>query len=205
MILSKNGLTTYSFKTKREGSEYEYDAVVPWGNYLFVFECKNRALPNANPIQEHYFDLETSDNLKQLNRLVDAFERFTDILRDNLPACDVEKIVVPILLNCLTYSFPGKLGSVYFYDFSALSRFFKNGQIVGHRMRIGNGTSEVARGPRLWRGESPTAEDLIAQLETPIQFQVVRDSLSVDESGFPLPPETWVFSEDFQRIPIKSI
>jgi hypothetical protein len=195
------GLPSYSFKVNRDGSEYEYDAVVPWGDYLFVFECKNRSLPNGNPVQEHYFDLENRDNIKQLHRLMEALVKYPDILVEKLPVNAAKKTLVPILLNCLPYAIPGKVAGVYFYDYSALSRFFKNGQISGQSMKLGLGATQVMRGPRIWSDERPTAEDFIAQLEEPIQFKVVRDALVINESGFQLPFDGWVFSNDFQRVP----
>ena len=196
-------LPVYAFKAKRDGEEYEYDAVVPWDDYLFVFECKNRSLPNGNPIQEHYFDLENIDNIKQLNRLMAALVKHPDILGDNLPTNVAEKTFVPILLNCLPYALPGSVEGVHFYDYSALSRFFMNGQISGRTMKLGQGTNEIMKGPRIWFGDNPTAEDFISQLNEPIQFKVVSDALVVNGDGFPLAPDCWVFSEDFQRMPGK--
>lgn len=199
-IFETAGLKTYAFKATREGAEYEYDVVLPWGEYLFVFECKNRSLPNGNPVQMHFFDLETASNVRQVKRLMKALDDYPDILETNLPADAVNKKRVPAVLNCLPYSVPGGFDGVYFYDYSAMSRFFKNGQISVRSVKKGQGTKEVMRSMRLWKGGAPTPEDLLAQLEEPLQFKAVRDTLRVDAKGFPLPPECWVLSSGFQRI-----
>ncbi|GAB3630138.1 hypothetical protein PTE30175_04804 [Pandoraea terrae] len=64
-MLAAVGLNAYAIKKSRNGAEY--DVVLPWGDYLFVLECKNRSSPHGNPIQMHYFDLETRSNSLQLN------------------------------------------------------------------------------------------------------------------------------------------
>ena len=40
----KSDLEVFAFSFKRNDQEFEYDAVVPWDGYIFVFECKNRRL-----------------------------------------------------------------------------------------------------------------------------------------------------------------
>ena len=42
----------------RDGEEYEFDAIVPWGDYVFLFECKNGTLSGNNIVPAYYFALE---------------------------------------------------------------------------------------------------------------------------------------------------
>ncbi|VTU32054.1 hypothetical protein RA8CHR_04481 [Variovorax sp. RA8] len=193
------GIPTFSFKANRNGEEFEYDVVVPWGQYLFIFECKNRSLPNNNPFQMHYFDVANRSNVRQVKRLMKALEEYPDILRDNLPADAVYMKRIPVLLNCLPYSVPGGIDGVFFYDYSALSRFFKSGQVFARSVSLGKGSTEVLAGPRLWSGDVPTAEDLIEQLREPLQVKAILDSMEFVESGFPLPPDWAALSSDFRR------
>lgn len=199
------GIKAYSFKAKRGSEEYDFDAVVPWGDYLFVVECKNRSLPFGSSIQMRYFDLETEDNLAQVHRLMKGLEQHPDILAANLPPNAAEKIRVPVIVNCFPYSIPGKLDGVYQYDYSALSRFFESGEIKLRSGVRGKKIEEYSIGMRLWAGDKPTPVDLLAQLEQSNQFKTVVDTLTLDDRGFPLPPEWWVYGVGFIRKPVAGL
>jgi len=199
------GIKSYSFKAKRGDEEYEFDAVVPWGDYLFVIECKNRSLPFGNPTLMRYFDLETQENLAQVHRLMKGLDEYPDILAANLPADAAQKSVVPILLNCFPYSAPGKVEGVYLYDYSALARFFESGEIKLRSAARGKKVEEYSVGIRLWTGDRPTPEDLLAQLEQPTQFKMMTDSLAREGLGFPLPPDWWVYGVGFIRKPVAGL
>jgi hypothetical protein len=195
----KAGIKTYAFKAKRCNEEYEYDAVVPWGDYLFIIECKNRSLPFGTPVQMRYFDLQTQDNIKQVHRLMKGLDEHPDILETNLPADAVAKIRVPVIVNCFPYSAPGRLDDVYQYDYSALSRFFESGEIKMKAAAPGKKVEEYGTGIRFWAGENPTPEDLLKQMEEPLQFKTVLDSLERDSRGFQLLPDWWVYGVSFIR------
>lgn len=198
-IFEKADIKTYAFKAKRDGEEYEYDAVVPWGDYLFVIECKNRSLPFGSPIQMRYFDLQTQENISQVHRLMKGLEEHPDILEINLPPGAATKTKVPVVVNCFPYSTPGRLDNVYFYDFSALSRFFESGEIKLKAAAPGNEIEEYSTGIRLWAAEKPSPDDLIAQLDKPAQFVGVMASLSRDRRGFQLATDAWVFGASLIR------
>lgn len=193
------GIKSYAFRAKRGDEEYEYDAVVPWGDYLFVIECKNRSLPFGSPIQMRYFDLQTQDNIRQVHRLMKGLEEHPDILENNLPPGAAAKTKVPVVVNCFPYSTPGPLDGVYLYDYSALSRFFESGEIKMKAAAQGKKIEEYSTGIRLWAAERPSPDDLIAQMDEPLQFTTVMASLERDRRGFPLPPDTWVFDVNFIR------
>ncbi|MFA6310005.1 MAG: hypothetical protein WC681_00920, partial [Sterolibacterium sp.] len=193
------GIKTYAFKAKRDNEEYEYDAVVPWGNYLFVIECKNRSLPFGSSIQMRYFDLQTQGNINQVRRLMKGLEEHPDILANNLPPDATTKTRVPVIVNCFPYSAPGQPDGVYQYDYSALSRFFESGEIKMKAAASGKKLEEYGTGIRLWAGAKPTPEDLIGQMGEPLQFKTVMDSLERDPRGFPLPPDCWVYGVSFIR------
>lgn len=195
----KADIKTYAFKAKRGKEEYQYDALVPWGDYLFVIECKNRLLPFGNPVQMHYFDLETQENIKQVHRLMRGLDEHPDILTSNLPAGTETKIRVPVIINCFPFSFPGQRDGVYLYDSSALSRFFESGEIKMKSIAPGKGVQEQGTGIRLWVKDVPQPEDLIAQLEMPTQIENAMQSLERDSRGFPLLPDWWVFGVSFIR------
>jgi hypothetical protein len=193
------GVKAYAFKARRNGEEYEYDAVVPWGDTLFVLECKNMSLPFGSKVQMHYFDLSTASHIKQLKRLEGALRDYPDIIGDNLPPEAATMKIVPVLLNCFPYSAPGLSDGVYLYDYSALARFFTSAEIMVKSASTGKGVVEFPTGVRLWAGDSPTANDLIEQLELSHQFKTVADSLMEDRRDFPLLPDWYVFGKSLSR------
>lgn len=199
------GIKTYAFTVKRDGQEYDYDVVVPWDGYLFVFECKNRVIPFGNPEQLHYFDLGIQESLGQLSRLVEGLKRYPDIISSSLPEDAASKTVVPVLLNCYPFSIPGPTRGGFLYDYSALSRFFLNGEIE-LKAALAQGDIEAhPTGIRLWAGDTPTAEDLVKQLRHPCQFRSMAESLELDRVGFPLPPDWWVLGKMFSRSESKTL
>jgi hypothetical protein len=106
---------------------------------------------------------------------------------------------VPILLNCFPFSAPGKIDGIYLYDYSALSRFFESGEIKLKSASLSGDVTEIGTGIRLWAGDEPAPQDLVAQLEMPSQIENVLGSLKRDQRGFPLPPDYWVFGVSFLR------
>ncbi|MBI2768364.1 MAG: hypothetical protein HYX47_01970 [Burkholderiales bacterium] len=203
-VWKEAGIKSYAFKAKRGDNEYEFDAVVPWGDYLFMIECKNRSLPFGDPFRMRYFDQETQENLAQVRRLIDGLAQHPDILAEHLPADAQNKTVVPMILNCFPFCAPGKQQGIYLYDYSAFARFFENGEIKLRSMEQGK-IEEYSIGMRLWATDKPTPQDLLAQLEMPNQYKMVLDSLSLDERGFPLYPDWWVFAVNFVRKPIAGL
>ena len=54
-VFRRNNIEVFAFKATRNGQQFEYDAVVAWGDYIFIFECKNRTLSGNDPAQTYYF------------------------------------------------------------------------------------------------------------------------------------------------------
>lgn len=200
--LKEAGLSPYAFTANKGNDEYQYDAVLPWGDYLFVFECKNRALPFGSPIQDHYFNLVTKDNLKQIKRLMKGFDECPDIFAKHLPPGCATKTRVPVVLNCFPYAELGARDGVYFYDFAALSRFFSSGEINVTTASKDARTPIEGTGWRIWKGDIARPEDLLKQLKEPLQVKVVEESLMPDLEGFPLGPDVWFFGKDIFRGPM---
>lgn len=175
-FLNKNGLGAKSFKANREGNEYQYDAVFVWGDYIFLFECKNHALSHNHPIQAYYFGLELQSNAKQVIRLTTALNSYPDILKEQLGVDVTQKKIIPCVINALTYTRPGKHHGVYFTDASMLKRFFQERYfhlktpyqidkdvIILHRTAMHS----------LWSSDTPSPDDLLQQLEDPFQLRLI--------------------------------
>ena len=176
-LLEANGVAVKSFKFKLKGAEYQYDAVALWGDYLFVFECKNRSLPGDRPIAAYHFELEARSSIKQIKRLCDALVSSSDALEERFGRGAAAKTIVPIVLHNLPYARFGPTEGVFFYDYSALSRFFKEGRLhVNAVHNAGDGAKLLNKIPtaRIWVGEKPAPADLMAELNAPVQLRILK-------------------------------
>src|SRR5690606_19802114 len=107
------------------GEEYEFDVIVEWGDYLFVFECKNRSLSSYNPIAAYYFALEIDSAVKQTNRLVRGLLDSPALVLDRTGIDISNKKIVPCVLNSLPYALSGEHDGVFVADASGIKRYFK--------------------------------------------------------------------------------
>ena len=180
------GMPVFGFRIHRGGEEYEYDAVVPWDGYLFVFECKNRSLSGNDPAQAYYFDLEVASQARQVRRLANALVAHPDIIEQEIGAKYPGLKIIPCVLHSLPYSRVDDIDGVYFTDWSALTRFFDQPYFriqVPHR--VGNATllhRTAIR--RFWKGETPTVDDFLNQLRKPFQLELSMKHLDVASVQF---------------------
>lgn len=175
-FLQRQNLEAKAFKVTKDGEEYEYDVVLNWGDYVFVFECKNHSLSNHNPIQAYYFDLGIKEYIKQVKRLADALRRHPDILSDQFGVDVSQKTIVPCVLNALPYSLSDATDGVYVTDSSALKRFFehryfnvKTSYQIHEKLKILHRTAMYS----LWSSETPSPKDLLRQLKSPFQVKLI--------------------------------
>ena len=172
-------LKVFAFRVRRDGEEFEYDALVPWGEYLFLFECKNRSLSANDPTRAYYFDLEVKSQVKQVRRLADFLNTCSDVIKQKMRSQYVGMRIVPCILHPMPYSRIGDVDGVYFTDASALRRFFEQRYLnvrVPHR--IGSETL-LHRIPvrSFWKGDMPTAEDFLEILRSPFQLDLLMKHL----------------------------
>jgi Nuclease-related domain len=138
-VFRRNNIEVFAFKATRNGQEYEYDAVVVWGDYIFVFECKNRTLSGNDPAQTYYFDLEVYGQARQAARLANALAQYPDIVEKEIGVRHVGKKVIPCVLHSLPYSRLDPIDGVYFTDASTLTRFLQQ-EYFRVKCRTGSGT-----------------------------------------------------------------
>jgi len=174
--LKKRGLQAETITVRREGEEYNYDVVLAWGDYIFLFECKNHSLSNYNAVQAYRCVQEIRSNIKQIKRLADALRRHPDILREGMGVDQEGKTIIPCVLNALPYALPGAVDGVHVFDASALKRFFED-----RHFRIKTGY-EIAENIKFihrvamhsaWAGDKPAPEDLVRQLQVPFQIRLM--------------------------------
>jgi len=197
-VFRKQNMETFTFRVQRDKEEFEYDAIVPWDGYLFLFECKNRSLSGNDPAGTYYFDLEVASQAKQVRRLADALKKYPDIIEQKLGAKYLGMRIIPCIVHSLPYSRIGAIDGVYFIDSSMLKRFFEQPYLrmkVLHR--IGN-TNLLHRTMvrKLWHGDFPTVRDFLQQMKKPIQLELAKKHLNVKSRQFPISEKAQVLTHE---------
>ncbi|EHR00986.1 hypothetical protein [Bradyrhizobium sp. WSM471] len=159
-FIAGQGLAAKAFRLKIAGEEFEYDLVVPWNEYLFVFECKNRTLSAHNPAAAYYFALEMNSAVNQVTRLATALHDHADAVRDVSGIDAKNMIIVPCILSSLPYAAADARNNVHMTDVSLLKRFFSNSREPATTKRRSSATS-------LWLGDKPTPADFLSYLQAP--------------------------------------
>lgn len=159
------------FTKTRSNEEYDYDALMVWGNFCFLFECKNHTLSN-NVIQLAYnARKESVSHARQVQRLVDGLLKHPDMLDDDLPEAR-GKLLVPCVVNNLQYTLPDGINGVFFTDSSMIKRFLEHPTIGEVAFSAGRGPVRRADREiiRLWADDTPTPLEFLRQLRCPVQF-----------------------------------
>jgi len=178
------------FKTKRDGEEYDYDALLVWGDFCFLLECKNRSLSGGILQQVYRSDVESRRHAHQVHRLTHGLMAHPDMLDAHFPPAR-GKLLVPCVISALPYSVPGGVEGVLFGDYSMLTRFFASPVMGQVGLRPGEPAQRQPDGEifRQWEGDKPTPLDLLRQLICSFQFVLMQRHTGLR------PIVTGVFSE----------
>jgi len=196
-LFRSRGLPVYSFEVRRGGQTYEFDAIVPWGSYLFVFECKNRSLSGTNPIASYNLLRASAANVDQVRRLVDALHTYPDILEQLIQEDCASLQIVPVVVNSMPFSLPGDLGGVHFSDAGAISRFFEERYVHVSRLHP-LGEAKILHRVAiedLWSADEPDAEAFIRHLKDPLPVRVMRAHMRVEPFGIQIGPALYTSTE----------
>lgn len=167
-VMEQAGLKPRYIKEKRNGKEYEFDVVVLWDNVLFVFECKNRAIPKSPILSRNMMD-DYVGHAEQLHRLCDALKIYPDIVNKYFGKdCYIEKIV-PCIVNGMPFSLDCDFEGVFVSDMVSISRFFDSGEVVFLSTDDSPHGSEAVFS--IWGSDAPSVNDFLYYLSQP--FQVV--------------------------------
>jgi hypothetical protein len=204
-FFDKQNLVAKRVKTSIDREEYEFDAVMTWGDYIFIFECKNRSLSNNQPICSYYFNLEMVSSAKQVLRLANCIktnpERFNNLLNTDVTS----KTIIPCVLNALPFSIPGNENNVYFLDASGLKRFFQERYvnfISPHLLEKDRKFIHRSAVHSLWSGDEPSPEDFIRHLEDPFQFNLMMSHTQIYPKVFHIDQFSLIVTEEFIQTPI---
>ena len=204
-FFEKKKLLANSLKFSVDGEEYEYDVILSWGDYIFVFECKNHSLSNNNPIKAYYFEMERRSNAKQVKRLAKGLQLYPDRVKELLGLDVTTKRIIPCVLNSLPFSLPGKIEGVYFTDASTLKRFFQERYFhIKSPHRISDNIQVLHRTAThsLWTGDEPCPEDLIRQFENPFQLKLMLAHVQTISRPFGIGTHDFVAAGEFFRTEI---
>ncbi len=203
-VFRRNNVEVFAFKATRDGQQFEYDAVVVWGNYIFVFECKNRTLSGNDPAQAYYFDLEVHGQAKQAARLANALAQYPDIVEKEIGVQHVGKKVIPCVLHSLPYSRLDPIDGVYFTDASTLTRFLQQEYFrVKVRHQIGKATLLHRTAlKKFWKGDKPTADDLMRELTKPFPLELSMEHLELTGFEFAVSSSEEVKTIELTRTPM---
>lgn len=201
-FFKKIGHSATSIKFHENNQEYEYDVILPWGDYVFMFECKNHSLSNNNPIKAYYLEKERRSNVKQVNRLLEGLQRYPYRVNELLGLDITKKKIIACVLNSLPFSLPGKKNGVYFTDASAMKRFFqeryfhiKTPHQINDKARVLHRTAVHS----LWSENEPSPEDFIKHLEDPFQLQLMRHHIQIISRPFGIGNYDLVAAGEFFR------
>lgn len=178
-FFADQGLETFTIKTTRERQSYEIDVLLTWGDYLFVFECKNRGPSNLKPRLAYNQARDRREFRDQIKRQIDGLLRYPDMLTSISGIDPREKTIVPVVLYSLPVADDGD-DSVCFYDWSALTRFFKSRYVSLKQFDVSAGEPSVLREIPLldlWGGDAPTPERFAHEVRLPFQTRLMLTRL----------------------------
>jgi hypothetical protein len=181
---------TLTFRVKRE--TYEYDGLVEWGDYLFVLECKSRALPRDDARLECQFLDEAAGDFHQMRRLLSGLKQNPERLQQLFGPDILKKTIVPCILHALPFVQEPSEEGIYVADAAMIERFFESRYF---RVLVPHTVGETTLLHRVnfasqWSGDSPTAEDFVALLKSTPQLAVVLPSTSFKPVWFHMDENT---------------
>jgi hypothetical protein len=202
-LFRKNNLPCFSFEHQNGDEKYEFDAIVPWGDYIFLFECKNHGLSGYHPIRAYHFALGLASDMDQARRQAEELRTNPKLSADRLGEEWVGKKVIAVVLNCLPYSIPeDDDADVLVSDFSVVRRFFDERYFCANQRHSIAGQPAILHRTAVasqWSGERPTPEDFLAVLKSPLQFKIAQAHTTVNRSSYPVAEDTLVLSHEYLR------
>ncbi|MDU3504712.1 MAG: hypothetical protein E7F53_04090 [Morganella morganii] len=185
-ILNKHQLVNSHFKFKRGLEQYEYDAVFLLDDKAFVLECKNTTLSGGSLTRAFQKKKFIAEAAAQVKRLVSGLVSNPEVFKEQFGKNIDDYELVPVIMNNLPFSIPGKIDGVYVTDSSAFSRLIKSKYIdigiISHSdtYQISNQKHVLS----MWEGDILTANDIINHFENPVQIRDFLESKVIKKYPF---------------------
>lgn len=189
-LFSESGFQPKKIKEKRKEEEYEFDVSVKWEDFLFVFECKNRAVPRSPVLSRNMMD-DYKEHIGQLARLCAGLKKHPDILEKHFGRNHRIKKIVPCIVNGVPLSLDKRLDGVFVTDVSAISRFFNGSEIM---LNLPSGERCVYS---QWVSSNPTVEDFLFLLNNPFNVKMKMANFSTYYELVPINDGVFVRSADY--------
>lgn len=199
-LMKSQGLRAVSVKEKINKEEYDYDLLVRWDPYVFLFECKSRSLSSGNCVRSFRFLEEVHSQVKQVERLIGGIKANPDLLDRHLGAGASDLLLIPCVLNALPFSI-GEFEGVFFTDASSLSRLFKSAAFETVVL-LPNEEALTFPTYRIWAGDKVTPEDLLRQIQNPPQLRMKLAEGREKECWAPLAPGVIAGTRRIVRYPL---
>lgn len=179
-------------KFEIDDDEYQYDALVLIDDTLLLIECKNNLLSSNNVVRAFRYSESINKHVEQIKRLERGLRERPDVVESLFRRKLDDLTLVPVMLNCMTYS-RGPVEGVYISDWSALSKFFTESTIS--RFGLQNG-EKVNKQPihTLWLGKRPTEKELLDYLAMPIQLKLMGKHLRCNYFDHPMSENSVFFA-----------
>lgn len=180
------GLQTYAFSDRRGGDTYEFDLVVPWDNFIFVFECKSRSPIGIDPARAWQALEHLEGACDQVSRLCAHLRRARGLLRRKIGEGADSLVLVPCVLNALPLQTPQRSDGVHVTDLAAVATFFELGEVgayATHRLPGLPPLRQPIHAIPLWSGERPRAQDFLRFLEDAPTRRVMEAHLELTTSS----------------------
>jgi len=172
--LDKNKIINKSFKFKRDDETYEYDAIFLFEDKAFILECKNTNLSGNSLIRASEKKKLFQEASEQVKRLVNGLVKHPEVFKEHFNE-DIEKFeLVPVIMNNLPFSIPGKFNDVYITDSSSFGRLLSSRYINSTIINSANGKlGVIERKPvtSMWSGEALSSSDIINHFNNPVQLR----------------------------------
>ncbi|TFW55939.1 hypothetical protein CT676_38055 [Bradyrhizobium sp. MOS001] len=202
-IFRRQGLTCLSFKHETGDERYEFDAIVPWGDYVFLFECKNHGLSGYDPVRAHHFAQGLASDMNQVRRQAEELRTNPKLIAERLGKEWVGKKVIATVLNCLPYAIPmADDADVLVSDVGIVRRFFEERYFYANQHHPLENKAAILHRTAVasqWSGTNPTPKDFLSILRHPLQVKILKDHTVMDQSSYPITEDTLVLSYERLR------
>lgn len=185
-VLNEHKIENKSFKFKRGNNEFEYDVIFLLDDKAFVVECKNNNLSGGSVVGAYKKKLFIDETTNQVKRLVNGLNSYPEVFEEHFGKDMKNYDLIPVIMNNLPFSLPGKVNDVYVTDSSAFGRILRSRYITSGVISHQDGF-KITKGKNvfdMWGSDFVSAVKIIDNLENPIQ---IDDFLKYKKTGrYPL-------------------
>lgn len=183
-FLHSKGLEARRLKFFDQDTEVEIDICIPWGDVLFVIECKNYSTSHLDPAASRDFREKIEEAVSQVSRAADALKLNPGVLEAAFGRAINFTRLVRVVLNSLPWNAPAASpNDVLIYDVGALRQFFEQKHIkIQAPLEVDGIVVLIRHGvAHYWTGDAPSANDLIDQMGCPWQTRLLVKEFQIEQ------------------------